>query len=57
LESAEPVAFIRACERVLAEVNRVTDNKIRSAQERYLNIHRILGRHDRDIALLFNDLE
>lgn len=49
------LALERFCERVLAEVDHVIDNKARSAHERYLNIYRILGRRDRDIAALFND--
>ena len=55
LKRLHPLALERFCERVLAEVERVTDNQTRSAHERYLNIYKILGRRDRDIARLFND--
>jgi hypothetical protein len=57
LRRLHPLALERFCERVLAEVEHVIDNKARSAHERYLDIYRILGRRDRDIACLFNDLK
>ena len=57
LRRLHPLALERFCERVLAEVEQVIENKSGSAHERYLNIYGILGRRDRDIACLFNDLK
>ena len=56
LRRLHPLA-LRFFERVLAEVERVINNKARSANKRYLDIYRILDRRDREVARLFNGLK
>jgi hypothetical protein len=52
-----PLALERFCELVLAEVERVIDNRTQSAHQRYLELFRTLGRRDREIARLFDGLK
>jgi hypothetical protein len=55
LRRLHPLALERFCERVLAEVDQVMQNRPQSAHQRYLDIFRIIEQRDRDIARLFND--
>ena len=50
-----PLALERYCERVLAEIERVTHNSAQSTHQRYLDIFRIIERRDRKMARIFND--
>jgi hypothetical protein len=49
------LALERFCERVLAEIEQVMQNRTHSAHQRYLEIFRIVEQRDRNIARLFND--
>jgi hypothetical protein len=55
LRRVHPLAVERFCERVLAEVERVLRDSTRSCHERYLEIFKIIGERDREIARLFNE--
>jgi hypothetical protein len=55
LRRLHPLALERFCERVLAEIEQVTKNRMQSAHQRYVEIFRIVERRDRDVARLFND--
>jgi len=55
LRRLHPLALERFCERVLAEIEQATHNRLQSAHERYLDIFMTVERRDRDIARLFND--
>jgi hypothetical protein len=55
LRRLHPLALERFCERVLAEVEQVMQNRTQSPHQRYLHIFRIVEQRDRDIARLFND--
>jgi hypothetical protein len=55
LRRLHPLALERFCERVLAEIEQVTQNRTQGAHQRYLDIFKIVERRDRDIARLFND--
>jgi hypothetical protein len=55
LRRLHPLALERLCERVLAEVEQVMQNRTQSTHQRYLDIFRIVEQRDRDIARLFNN--
>jgi hypothetical protein len=55
LRRAHPLALERYCERVLAEVERVTRNSVQSAHQRYLDIFKIVEQRDREMANIFDD--
>lgn len=55
LRRLHPLALERFCERVLAEIEQVTQNRTQSAHQRYIDIFKIVEQRDRDIARLFND--
>ena len=56
LRRLHPLALERFCERVLGEVEQITHNRSQSAHQRYLNLSRIIGQSDRELARLFDDL-
>ena len=56
LRRLHPLALERFCERVLAEIEQVTQDRTRSAHQRYVDVFRIVERRDRDVARLFDDL-
>ena len=55
LRRLHPLALERFCERALAEIEQVTQNRTQSAHQRYIDIFKIVEQRDRDIARLFND--
>jgi hypothetical protein len=55
LRRVHPLALERCCERVLAEVERVTRNGVQSAHQRYLDIFKIVEQRDREMASIFDD--
>jgi len=50
LRRLHPVALERFCERVLTEIGSVKNDDARDFHERYLNIFKIVERHDREMA-------
>ncbi len=55
LRRVHPLALERYCERVLAEIERVTHNNAQSTHQRYLDIFKIVEQRDREMASIFND--
>ena len=55
LRRVHPLALERLCERVLAEVDRVSRDGTKGHHERYLQIFRIIQQRDREIARLFDN--
>jgi hypothetical protein len=55
LRRVHPLALERLCERVLAEVDRVSRDGAKGHHERYLQIFRIIQQRDREIARLFDN--
>ena len=55
LRRLHPLALERFCERVLAEVERVSHDGAKNHHERYLQIFRIIEQRDREMALLFDN--
>lgn len=55
LRRVHPLALERYCERVLAEIERVTHNSTQSTHQRYLDIFKIVEQRDREMASIFND--
>jgi len=55
LRRVHPLALERYCERVLAEIERVTRNSVQSAHQRYLDIFKIVEQRDREMATIFDD--
>ena len=55
LRRVHPLALERYCERVLAEIVRVTHNSAESTHQRYLDIFKIIEQRDREMASIFND--
>jgi hypothetical protein len=57
LRRLHPVALERFCERVLTEIGSVKNDDARNFHERYLNIFKIVERHDREMGRIFDDLK
>ena len=55
LRRVHPLALERYCERVLAEIERVTHNRGQSTHQRYLDIFKIIEQRDREMARIFDD--
>jgi hypothetical protein len=55
LRGVHPLALERFCERVLAEIEGVVHDGAQSSHQRYLDIFKIVGRRDREMARIFND--
>ena len=55
LRRLHPLALERFCERVLAEIDRVSRDGAPSHHARYLQIFRILQQRDREMARLFDN--
>jgi hypothetical protein len=51
----QPLALDRFCQRVLAEVSRVSADAGRSNHERYLAVFKLLQRRDEELAEAFDD--
>jgi hypothetical protein len=56
LRRVHPLALECFCERVLAEIDRVSRDGATSYHARYLQIFRILQQRDREMARLFDNL-
>lgn len=55
LRRVHPLALERYCERVLAEIERVTHNSAQNTHQRYLDIFKIIEQRDREMASTFDD--
>ena len=55
LRRIHPLALERYCERVLAEIERVTHDSTQSTHQRYLEIFKIIEQRDREMSSIFND--
>lgn len=55
LRRVHPLALERFCERVLAEIDRVSRDSAKSHHARYLQIFEIIKQRDREIARLFDN--
>ena len=55
LRHLHPIALERFCDRVLAEIERVTHLGTQSAHQRYLDIFKTIEQRDRDMARIFDD--
>ena len=55
LRRLHPLALERFCERVLAEIERVTHLSAQSAHQRYLDLFKTMEQRDREIASIFDD--
>jgi hypothetical protein len=55
LRHLHPLALERFCDRVLAEIERVTHLSAQSAHQRYLDIFKTIEQRDREIASIFDD--
>jgi hypothetical protein len=56
LRQLKDVALERFCERVLKDIARRSSASRRTYHERYIEIHRLLERRDREVAEAFNGL-
>jgi hypothetical protein len=50
-----PIALERFCERVLAEIGRVSADDSRTHHDRYLAVYQLVRERDRELAGAFND--
>ena len=55
LRRVHPLALERFCERVLAEINRVSLDGAKDHHTRYLQIFRIIEQRDQEMARLFDN--
>ena len=55
LRRVHPLALERYCERVLADIGRVTRDSAESAHQRYLDIFKIIEERDRELARIFDN--
>ena len=55
LRRVHPLALERFCERVLAEIDRVSHNSAKSHSSRYLEIFKIIEQRNREMASIFDD--
>jgi hypothetical protein len=55
LRRVHRLALERYCERVLAEIERVTHNSAQSSHQRYLDIFKIIEQRNREMASIFDD--
>lgn len=53
LRRVHPLALERFCERVLAEIDRISNNGRKGHHARYVQVFRIIQQRDREIARLF----
>jgi hypothetical protein len=52
----QPLALERFCERVLGEVQRLSQDAGKTQHERYLAVYRFIRDSDKDLAFAFNDM-
>ena len=57
LRRLHPLALERLCERVLAEIERVSHDNGRSFHQRYLDTFKIIVQRDREMGRIFDDLK
>ena len=57
LRRLHPLALERFCERVLAEIERVTHENGRSFHQRYIETFTIVEQRDREMGRIFDDLK
>jgi hypothetical protein len=55
LRRVHRLALERYCERVLAEIERLTHNSAQSSHQRYLDIFKIIEQRNREMASIFDD--
>jgi hypothetical protein len=55
LRRLHPLALERFCDRVLAEIERITHGSSESAHERYLEILKTITQRDREMASTFDN--
>ena len=55
LRRLHPLALERFCERVLAEIERVTHESGRSFHQRYLDTFKIVDQRDREVGRIFDN--
>jgi hypothetical protein len=55
LRRLHPLALERFCDRVLAEIERLTQLGAQSAHQRYLEIFKTIKQRDREIASIFDN--
>jgi hypothetical protein len=51
-----PIALERFCQRVLAEVEKLTSATDKTSHERYLAVFQLIKRRDRELANAFDDM-
>lgn len=51
-----PVALERFSQRILSEIGSINSDSAKSFHQRYLDIFEVIGRRDREMSQLFNDL-
>ncbi len=56
LRALHPIALERFCQRALSDIERLADDDAKTSHERYLAIHDLVQRRDRELADTFNDL-
>jgi len=56
LRQLHPVALERFSQRILSEIENINADSAKSFHQRYLDIFKVIGRRDREMAQLFNDL-
>ena len=56
LRELKPIALDRFCQRVLAEVDRITTDTAKGAYERYLAVFKLIQQRDAELANAFDDL-
>jgi len=57
LRRLHPLALERFCERVLGEIESVSDDNARSFHQRYLDVFQIIERRNREMRRIFDDLK
>jgi hypothetical protein len=52
----QPIALDRFCQRVLAEIDRISSDTDKTHHERYLDIYQCIKQRDKELAQAFDDL-
>ena len=55
LRRVHPLALERFCERILAEIDRLSRDRAKSHHARYLQIYRIMQERNQELARLFDN--
>ncbi|OGT03175.1 MAG: hypothetical protein A2Z65_11465 [Gallionellales bacterium RIFCSPLOWO2_02_58_13] len=56
LKQLHPVALERFSKRILSEIGSINADSAKGFHQRYLDIFEVIGRRDREMSQLFNDL-